>query len=75
MIGCDGIYEVKSNQEIIDFVKERFDTDYLKEGKPLTAICGALMDSLLSPDISATEGLGCDNMTMMIVDLKKDKRG
>ncbi|CAD7963256.1 unnamed protein product [Amoebophrya sp. A120] len=71
IMGCDGIWEIKSNQEVCDFVKQRL-PDTLKEKKPLSSICEEFMDSILSEDITKTEGMGCDNMTMIIILLKKD---
>ena len=45
--------------------------DDAREGKmALSQICENFMDLIISPDISSTDGMGCDNMTMMIVDLK-----
>lgn len=45
VMGCDGIWEVKPNQGIVDFVGERF-----KKGTPLAQIAEELVDSLLAPD-------------------------
>eukprot|EP00392_Amoebophrya_sp_AT5.2_P018938 g19601.t1 len=70
IMGCDGIWEIKTNQEIVDFVRARL-PDCEKEGKPLSSICEEFMDSILSEDITKTEGMGCDNMTMIIIRLDK----
>ena len=72
VLGCDGIWEVKSNQEVVDFVRERLPIAKA-EGKPLSWVCGEFLDATLSPDITSTEGLGCDNMTMVIVEFEKPK--
>lgn len=45
VIGCDGIWEVKSNQAIIDYVGER-----IKKGTALTKIAEDLLDTLVAPD-------------------------
>jgi len=66
VLGCDGVWEIKSNQQVVDFVRQRIPIAK-KEGKPLSWIAGEFLDTILSPDISSTEGLGCDNMTMVIV--------
>lgn len=45
VMGCDGIWEVKPNQAIVDFVSER-----IKKGMALAKIAEELVDSLLAPD-------------------------
>ena len=36
----------------------------------LTKICEGLLDTLLSPNVTRTEGKGCDNMSLMIIDFR-----
>lgn len=65
VIACDGIWNVMSSQEVVDFVNERLKTDGDKN-KPLTAIIEELLDHCLAPDTSG-DGTGCDNMTCIII--------
>lgn len=62
---CDGVYDVLTNEDLVAFIIER-----LEAGKPLTEICEEIADECLSPDPKATQGLGADNITCMIVDLR-----
>ena len=39
------------------------------DGKELTEICDTLMDICLAPDANSGGGIGCDNMTVMVVAL------
>lgn len=64
VLACDGIWDVMSNQDVCDFVRLR-----LKEGIPLPNLIEMLLDSCISPDPKATQGLGGDNMTCVIVQL------
>eukprot|EP00842_Homolaphlyctis_polyrhiza_P004553 jgi/Hompol1/5099/HPOL_001898-RA len=59
----NGIWDCMSNQEVIDFVSVRISERY-----SLDQICEQLMDRCLAPD-SGDCGVGCDNMTVVIVGL------
>ncbi|KAI2657549.1 Protein phosphatase 1G [Labeo rohita] len=65
VIACDGIWNVMSSQEVVDFVSERLKTEAGKN-KPLSAIIEELLDHCLAPDTSG-DGTGCDNMTCIII--------
>lgn len=65
VMACDGIWEVKSSQDIVDFVYER-----IRKNMKLSKIVEELLDSLLSSDYTATQGLGCDNMSCIIIKLR-----
>jgi len=63
ILGCDGIWEILSNQDIVTFVGER-----LKKLPMISNVCEELMEKIVAPDTAT--GLGCDNMTCIIVSLK-----
>lgn len=52
ILACDGIWESKSSQEIIDFVHDR-----IKDTK-LSKIVEEMFETLISPDYTVTQGLG-----------------
>ncbi|CAG0915121.1 unnamed protein product [Notodromas monacha] len=60
LIACDGIWDVLSSQDAIDFVRQR-----IAQGLEPEAICEALLEHCLAPDLSFG-GLGCDNMTVIL---------
>ncbi len=64
VMGCDGVYEIKTSQEIGTFVMNE-----AKSVPPpkLSDVAEKLLDSIISPDYVKTSGAGCDNMTCIIV--------
>lgn len=61
VLACDGIWDVKTNDEVITFVRDR-----LKRNIPLDKICEEIMEDCLAP---TPFGLGCDNMSVIIITL------
>jgi serine/threonine protein phosphatase PrpC len=65
IMGCDGVYETKTNQDIVDF----FNKEY-SQSNSLKAVVEKYLDSNVSPDYIKTEGAGCDNMTCIAIRFK-----
>ncbi|XP_054625607.1 protein phosphatase 1G isoform X2 [Dunckerocampus dactyliophorus] len=66
VIACDGIWNVLSSQEVVDFISERIKPDQSGIARPLSSIVEELLDHCLAPDTSG-DGTGCDNMTCIII--------
>lgn len=64
---CDGIWDVMTNQEVVSFIRLR-----LSYGVTPEKVCEELMMRCLAPDCH-TNGLGCDNMTVVLVCLLHGK--
>ncbi|XP_029354280.1 protein phosphatase 1G [Echeneis naucrates] len=66
VIACDGIWNVLSSQEVVDFISERIKPDQTGSARSLSSIVEELVDHCLAPDTSG-DGTGCDNMTCIII--------
>ncbi|KAL9042867.1 MAG: hypothetical protein Q9180_000290 [Flavoplaca navasiana] len=67
VIACDGIWDCQSSQAVVEFVRRG-----IAAKQTLSKISENMMDNCLSPS-SETGGVGCDNMTMVIIALLRGK--
>ncbi|XP_066272215.1 protein phosphatase 1G-like isoform X2 [Branchiostoma lanceolatum] len=69
VLACDGIWNVLTSQQVVDFVRNRLAEETPDGGKrTLSSICEELFDLCLAPDTTG-DGTGCDNMTCIVVKL------
>jgi len=69
VIACDGIWDVMTSSETVEFINQARTT---KRGKSsLKAIVDDLVDACCANSIDENNGLGTDNMSAIIVELKK----
>ncbi|KAL8683636.1 MAG: hypothetical protein Q9186_000409 [Xanthomendoza sp. 1 TL-2023] len=67
VIACDGIWDCQSSQAVVEFVRRG-----IAAKQSLSKISENMMDNCLAPS-SETGGVGCDNMTMVVVALLRGK--
>ncbi|KAI8095117.1 phosphatase 2C-like domain-containing protein [Gilbertella persicaria] len=67
VLACDGIWDCLTNQLVVDFVHQ-----HLAQKMKLDEICEQMMDHCLAPD-SDGGGVGCDNMSVIIVAILNGK--
>ncbi|XP_017070959.1 probable protein phosphatase 2C T23F11.1 [Drosophila eugracilis] len=67
VLACDGIWDVMSNAEVLEFCRTRIGMGMYPE-----EICEELMNHCLAPDCQMG-GLGGDNMTVVLVCLLHDR--
>ncbi|EGP82873.1 unnamed protein product [Zymoseptoria tritici ST99CH_1A5] len=67
VVACDGIWDCQSSQAVVEFVRRG-----IAAKQELHSICENMMDNCLASN-SETGGVGCDNMTMVVVALLNGK--
>lgn len=67
VLACDGIWDCRSSQSVVEFVRRG-----VAARQSLDKICENMMNTCLSNGAD-TGGVGCDNMTMIIVGLLNGK--
>lgn len=71
LIGCDGIWDCISNQELCDEVIAHLHSEQSENDNnniKLSQIAGEIMDKLIAVDSKREKG--CDNMTLIIIKFK-----
>jgi protein phosphatase 2C family protein 2/3 len=61
VLACDGIWDCQSSQAVVEFVRRG-----IAAKQDLDKICENMMDNCLASN-SETGGVGCDNMTMIVI--------
>jgi len=68
VLACDGIWDCLTSQQVVDFIRLK-----VSEGKALSEISEEICGYCLAPDTSSGTGIGCDNMTLLIVAILNGK--
>lgn len=67
VVACDGIWDCQSSQAVVEFVRRG-----IAAKQELSKICENMMDNCIASN-SETGGVGCDNMTMIVIGLLRGK--
>ncbi|KAH9936300.1 phosphatase 2C-domain-containing protein [Fomitopsis serialis] len=62
VVACDGIWDCLSSQQCVDVIRLM-----ISQGKDLSQVCEEICELCLAPDTNSGAGIGCDNMTILIV--------
>lgn len=62
VMACDGVWDVMTNEEVIEFCRRR-----LAHHMSPVSICEELITRCLAPDCQMGSGIGCDNMTVILI--------
>jgi protein phosphatase 2C family protein 2/3 len=68
VLACDGIWDCLTSQQVVDFIRLK-----ISEGKVLSEISEEICEYCLAPDTSSGTGIGCDNMTLLIIAILNGK--
>jgi protein phosphatase 1G len=84
VLACDGLWEVITSQEVVDYVSHGLrsirgdlsaspDSNLSKPPTLISEVIGNMLDLACSDDVGATEGLGGDNLSCIVIDLRPDQ--
>lgn len=66
ILACDGIWDCLTSQEAVDFVGE-----LSKKKERVSGIIEEMFDKIIATDVASSGGIGCDNMTCVVVQFKQ----
>lgn len=70
LLACDGVWDVKESQEGVTFFHNKVYKIHPKPTlKQVELGMEALLDDCCAKDLASSEGLGCDNITAIIVEI------
>jgi serine/threonine protein phosphatase PrpC len=71
IMGCDGIWEKKSNEEMVAWVYDKLKQQKEAGEDDLKKIVHDLLHESIADDVKEAQGIGCDNMTCVLIVFNK----
>jgi len=68
IIACDGIWDCLTSQECVTLVREYFNTS--SSYRNMSDCLESIFDKIIATDVASSGGIGCDNMTAIVIQLK-----
>ena len=72
LLACDGIWDVKTSQDAVTYCLKTIYKNNFGSKRTLAELQKGmenLLDDCCAKDLASSEGLGCDNMTAIIVEI------
>ncbi len=68
ILACDGIWDCMTSQGAVDYLRDKLKpVAKMEKSFKISAIIEGMLDSILAKDIEASDGIGCDNMSCMVI--------
>jgi len=68
IIACDGIWDCLTSQEAVNIFGKKIREQ--SQGEKVSDLICQVLDSIVARDIASSQGIGCDNMTCLVVKFK-----
>ena len=77
IVACDGIWDCLTPQEACDFIRNQLydqKTGIPKNNVKISKIIEEMMDSIIAEDVNNENGIGCDNMSCIVIQFKNNNK-
>lgn len=69
IIACDGIWDCLTSQEAVDYAGDLLTN---KKREKVSSTIEDMFDKIIATDVASSGGIGCDNMTCVIIQFKQN---
>lgn len=67
ILACDGIWDCLTSQEAVDYLKLSIRPPKEDKSFKISEVIERMLDSILAKDTETSDGIGCDNMSCLII--------